>query len=253
MKTLDLKNPFGAPIYHEETLFSTMDAARDLAARGEPHGTVICADFQESGRGRQNRSWLTDRGKNLLFTIMFRYEDYSAIPEALTLKAGLAVSLAIEELLPGLAGKAMVKWPNDVMIDGRKTAGILTEADGKNVFVGAGVNVAQSEFNTELRSKAGSLIQACPDLPPNARFILLERLLSRLHGEIEKENDPWRDRLLARLYKKGETVTFAEGSAESPMIITGTISGIGPEGELIIVPEGEEKERGFVNGELRVY
>ena len=275
MKVLNLKNPFGAPVYHEETVSSTFDTARVLAARNESHGTVITADFQEAGRGRTGRPWVTERGQNLLFTILLRYRDISSIPQALTLRAGLAVSLAIEDIVPALSGSVQVKWPNDVMIAVRnaqaagKVAGILTEADGKNVYIGVGVNVAQREFPEEYRCKAMSLIQALPegDLGPigprrrvptlteNARFILLEKILARLYGEIEavRESGSWRERLVRRLYKKGETVIFAEGAADSSILIEGTLSGLGPGGELLIIPKGEKEERAFVTGELRVY
>ena len=262
MKTLDLKNPFGARIYHEDTVSSTFDIARDLAANGEKHGTVITADFQEAGRGRHNRSWAAERARNLMFTIMLRFGDISSIPKALTLKTGLAVSLAIEDLAPPLAGQVLVKWPNDVMIySGKmraafKAAGILTEGDGNNVYIGIGVNVAQKEFPEECRSKAGSIIQVCPDLDESARFVLLEQILSRLYMEIEtgsEQNETWRNRLSKRLYKKGENVTFVEGTAGSGRLVEGTLSGIGPDGELLIIPRGEKTETAFVTGELLVY
>ena len=259
MKILNLKNPFGAPIYHEETVSSTMDTARVLAGKNEIHGTVMCADFQEAGRGRLNRSWVMDRGDNLIFTILLRYKEISSIPEALTLRTGLAISLAIEDFVPSLAGSIQIKWPNDIMIGSRKAAGILTETDGKNVFIGAGVNVAQREFPVEFRSKAVSIFQALPEGSrgpgESARFTLLEKILFRLYEEIEKPQNSvsWRERLSGRLYKKGETVTFAEGAADSGKLITGTLSGIGPGGELLIIPKGEKKEKAFVNGELRVY
>ena len=255
MKALDLKNPFGARIYHEETVSSTMEIIRVLAGQNEGHGTVIAADYQEAGRGRLRRSWATERGKNLLFTILLRYGNISFIPEALTLRAGLAVSLAIEDLAPALSGSVQVKWPNDVMIHSRKAVGILTETDGENVFIGVGVNVAQREFPGEYRSKAISIIQAVPDLDKDARFSLLEKILSRLYEETEKPHNSgfWQERLLSRLYKKGETVTFAEGSADSEQITTGILSGIGPGGELLIIPRGEKKERAFITGELRLY
>jgi BirA family biotin operon repressor/biotin-[acetyl-CoA-carboxylase] ligase len=261
MKLLKLNNPFGAPIYHEETVSSTFDLARILAAQNEPHGTVITADFQEAGRGRLDRLWVTERGKSLMFTIILRYASAyataSSIPAALTLRTGLAVSLAIEDLAPALAGASVqIKWPNDVMINGRKAAGILTEADGENVFIGVGVNVAQEEFPEQYRSKAGSIIHSFPALSENASFDLLEKILSRLYDEIEKPptgTEAWRERLLTRLYKRGETVTFAEGAADSEDLVEGILSGLGPGGALIIIPKGEEKERSFVTGELRVY
>jgi len=253
MEILHTKNPFGAHVYHEETVSSTFDTARGLAEQGLPHGTVICADFQEAGRGRLKRPWAADRGKNLLFTIMLRYKDFSSVPKALTLRTGLAVSLAIEDLIPSLKGRVQIKWPNDVIIDAHKVAGILTEGDEKNMFIGMGVNVSQGEFPEEYRTKAGSLIQFLPDLPDNARFMLLEKILLRLYGEIEKPQVYWRESILERLYKKGELVTFVEGSSESVCLIEGTLSGIGSSGELLIIPKGEEKERAFVSGELRVF
>jgi len=257
MKLLKLNNPFCAAIYHEETVSSTSDLARILAGQNEPHGTVITADFQEAGRGRLNRPWVTERGKSLMFTIILRYADALSMPVALTLRTGLAVSLAIEDLAPALTGgPVQIKWPNDVMINARKAAGILTETDGKNVFIGVGVNVAQEEFPEQYRYKAGSIIHSFPALSENARFDLLEKILSRLYAEIENlstESQAWRERLLSRLYKKGESVTFAEGSANSENLVEGILSGLGPGGELLIVPKGEKKERSFITGELRVY
>ena len=264
MKTLHIKNPFGAPVYHEETVSSTMEIARVLAKKDEPHGAVICADFQEAGRGRLRRLWVTERGKNLLFTILLRYEDASSIPDVLTLRTGLAVSLAIEDLFPSLQGLVQVKWPNDVMIRAGKAqaafkaAGILAEGDGKTVYIGVGVNVAQRDFPEICRSKAGSIIQAFPDLPQSARFDLLEKILLRLYGEIEGPEAPcsastWRERLIQRLYKRGEQVSFVPGAADSDDLVEGLLSGLGPGGELLIIPRGEKTEQAFVTGELKVY
>ena len=262
MKKLPIENPFGAPVYHEETLHSTFEAARLLEECGEPHGTVICADFQEEGRGRLNRPWKTERGKSLLFTILLRYASIPAIPEALTLRTGLAVSLAIESLYPALMGKIKIKWPNDIMAifpaRAGKAGGILIETDGKNVFIGVGINLAQKEFPVDYRSKAASLIQLIPNLGGNSKFDLLEMILSRLYAEIEnnlkvEKDGHWREGLLERLYKKGENVVFAEGTADSNCIVEGVLSGIGSSGEILIIPKGEEKERAFITGELRVY
>jgi len=258
MKLLNIKNPFDAPVYHEETVSSTSDVSSNLAAEGKPHGTVITADFQEAGRGRAKRPWIAEPGKNLLFTVLLRYGDSTAIPKALTLRTGLAVSLAIEDLVPALFNQVSVKWPNDIMIGHRKVAGILTEWDGKTVYIGVGVNVSQSDFPDEYKTKAGSIIQAFPDLGENARFVLLEKILFRLYDEIEKPRldaspESWRERLAKRLYKRGETVTFFPGVADSGIVVEGMLSGIGLEGELLIIPVGEEKERAFASGELRVY
>ncbi|MDR2133912.1 MAG: biotin--[acetyl-CoA-carboxylase] ligase [Treponema sp.] len=277
MRQLAIHNPFGAPVFHEDTVSSTMDVCRALAAEGGVHGTVISADFQETGRGRAGRPWDMDRGENLPFTVLLRYPRIEAAPEALTLKTGLAVSLAIEDFLPSLAGKVQVKWPNDIMIrcpaqfDGtapgagpagvfRKAAGILAEARGGTVFVGVGINVAQKNFSGLLRNKAASLALAADTAPgPESRFILLEKILFRLYGELEApraegaESDSWRGRLLARLYRRGEVVTFVEGAAGSGRELRAALAGIGPKGELLLRVDGEAEARPFVTGELRVY
>jgi hypothetical protein len=89
--------------------------------------------------------------------------------------------------------------------------------------------------------------------------LLLEKILFRLYEEIENPQgagvrcNAWREALLKRLYKIGETVSFADGGAGSSRLTEGTLSGIGPGGELLIIPKGEKDERAFVTGELRVY
>jgi hypothetical protein len=102
--------------------------------------------------------------------------------------------------------------------------------------------------------QAGSIINAYPGLSENARFILLEKILLRLYWEIESgPNETWHEHILNRLYKKGETVRFAEGQAGSGCLVEGVLSGIASSGELLIIPKGEKKERAFVTGELLVY
>jgi BirA family biotin operon repressor/biotin-[acetyl-CoA-carboxylase] ligase len=264
MKLLDLPNAFGAPVYHEETVSSTMDAARVLKQSGAAHGTVIATDFQESGRGRRNRPWKTDRGSNLIFTVILCFPG--SIPKALTLKTGLALSLAIEDLAPALKGAVEIKWPNDVMLlspktrTAKKTAGILAEAEGNTVYIGVGVNLGQREFPPEYRAKAGSIVLSLEEagaalaVPvPKARFILLEKILFRLRACLEEEDgEAWRGELESRLYRRGERVIFAEGAADSSRIVEGRLEGIGSGGELLIAGDGE-KARAYFNGELRVY
>ncbi|MDR2785090.1 MAG: biotin--[acetyl-CoA-carboxylase] ligase [Treponema sp.] len=273
-KIRNIGNPFGAPVYYRETVSSTMDEARRLAARGERHGTVITAGFQEAGRGRgRNRSWNADRGKNLFFTILLRYAGIDAVPGALTLKTGLAVSLAIEDFAPELKGRVQVKWPNDIMLSGirpggdtaAKTAGILAESvvdtAGCTVYIGVGVNLAQTEFPAAIRGKAISLLLARQALSGSAaytgedRFQLLEKILARLYPEItgEQFSSGWRERLEARLYRHGERVRFFAGSADAGRRVEGVLSGIGENGELLITADGETESRAFITGELDVY
>ncbi|GHV73681.1 biotin--[acetyl-CoA-carboxylase] ligase [Spirochaetia bacterium] len=267
MKKIPLNNPFAAPVFHLETTGSTMLDARNLASLNEPHGSVVVADVQEAGRGRiANRPWKSEKGKNLLFTILLRYPGIAAIPPALTLRTGLALALAIEDFAPTLQGRLQVKWPNDVMIPlpkagaFGKTAGILTEGDGANVYIGVGVNVGQTEFPADIRGKAGSIALAlgktrggeASALPPDSRFRLLEAFLQRLYAELEgsaQTGHDWRERLEERLYMKGRKVRFIAGAADSGRVVEGVLCGIGLWGELLI--QGQQGTEAFVTGELR--
>jgi BirA family transcriptional regulator, biotin operon repressor / biotin---[acetyl-CoA-carboxylase] ligase len=122
----------GRPRLHLRETTSTNERARELAAAGAPHGTLVTTGLQTAGRGRQGRTWTAPAGRALLMSLVLRSFD------ALTpLRAGLAVA--------DLAGpSARVKWPNDVLVDGRKVAGILVEGRPQEgwAVLGIGVNVA---------------------------------------------------------------------------------------------------------------
>jgi BirA family biotin operon repressor/biotin-[acetyl-CoA-carboxylase] ligase len=259
MKEKSIINPFGAPVYYKEIVSSTMEEARMLAARGEEHGTVIVADFQEHGRGRAGRHWLAVQGQNLFFTILFRFTEFKTIPSAITLRTGLAVSLAIEDFAPPLRGQVKVKWPNDIMLFSKKTAGILTESDGSLVYTGIGINVFQREFPDQIKAKATSIRIEIEKTGQSGnigregreRDTLLEHILARLHKELTADKADWRCRLEERLFKKDEHVRFIPGAADSPLHIEGVLRGIGTEGGLII--DTGSGNRSFITGELDVY
>jgi BirA family biotin operon repressor/biotin-[acetyl-CoA-carboxylase] ligase len=125
-------SPLGRPRLHLREIDSTNRRARELAAAGAPHGTLVTAGVQTAGRGRQGRTWEAPAGSALLCSLIVRELD-----PLLSLRAGLAVAD-----VAGAAAK--VKWPNDVLLDGGKVAGVLVEGrpgDGWAV-VGIGVNVA---------------------------------------------------------------------------------------------------------------
>jgi BirA family biotin operon repressor/biotin-[acetyl-CoA-carboxylase] ligase len=260
MRRLSVHNPFNAPVYHEDTVDSTMEVSRILAREDAPHGTVIAADYQKAGRGRlRDRVWHAERGANLAFTVLLRFPGIENIPRALPLRTGLAVSLAIEDFAPALSGNVLLKWPNDVLIGKAKAAGILAEADGGNVHIGIGVNAGQKQFPEPLRGKATSIsLAAGREIAEGERYALLEKILIRLHTELAAPDgtgdhaDDWRERIEARLYQKGSHVCFAAGPADSPETVTGILSGIGPGGELLLTLDGGTETASFTAGELRV-
>jgi BirA family transcriptional regulator, biotin operon repressor / biotin---[acetyl-CoA-carboxylase] ligase len=148
---------FGAPHRHFTRTDSTNTRARELAAAGAPHGTVVTAAEQSEGRGRQGRTWTAPAGKALLYSAVVRPLDERHL--LLPLAVPLAVCEAAEELEPAI--ECAVKWPNDVQVDGRKLAGILIEArpqDGWAVIgVGLNLSIAPHEFPPDLRDTAVSL------------------------------------------------------------------------------------------------
>ena len=250
-----------------------MTVSRILAENGQPHGTVITADYQEAGRGRMTgsgsaRNWETEKGKNLAFTVLLRYAHISLIPCGLTLRAGLAAALAVEDFLPALKGRALLKWPNDIMLGSKKVCGILSEAEDNIVYLGIGINVCQTVFPPHLQNKAASIASASGmEIDPQTRYALLEKILLRLFSGLEAHSGAaagivpdsaasapdWRSSINGRLYKKNEQVTFIPGTAGSASAITGRLAGIGPSGELLLLPDNTDAPQAFFSGELLVY
>ena len=146
--------------HYYAALESTQDEARAAGRVGAPDRSIYVSDYQRSGRGRQGRTWLAAPGTALLLSILFRDTDVAPRPWRWTSLASVALVEATDELL--VTKKAAIKWPNDVMLDDRKVAGILAENtwDGRQLLaiVGVGVNVnTPSADLAALRSPAISI------------------------------------------------------------------------------------------------
>lgn len=189
----------GRPRLHLREIDSTNERARELAEAGAPHGTLVTASLQTAGRGRQGRRWEAPAGAALLCSLLVRRFD-----DLLSLRAGLAVA--------DVAGEnARVKWPNDVLLAGRKVAGVLVEGrpqDGWAV-VGIGINVAVdvAALGADLSERAGTLGR-----PRSA----LEPTLAELLGALERWLDAPTEEALAALRARdallGQQVTWSGGS-----------------------------------------
>lgn len=146
----------GRPHLHYREIGSTNERARELAAAGAPSGTLVTAEQQTAGRGRQGRPWMTKAGTAVAWSVLIRQSI--ELPGTLPLQVGVGVCEAIESLGASDVG---MKWPNDIWIGTRKCSGILVEArpqDGWAV-VGVGVNLAieEEDFPAELRDRATSV------------------------------------------------------------------------------------------------
>jgi BirA family biotin operon repressor/biotin-[acetyl-CoA-carboxylase] ligase len=188
----------GSPRVHHRLTDSTNERAKQLAAAGAPHGTLVTADEQTAGRGRQGRVWTAPPRAALLMSLVLRELD-----ERLPLTAAVA-------LCEALPVDADIKWPNDVWIAGRKVAGILVEGrpqDGWAVL-GVGVNVTTERFPAELAESATSLRLAGIDEDAETVLArLLRSLDSWLGAPPARVLDTWRS--LDAL--KGERVRWSGG------------------------------------------
>lgn len=146
-------------IYYYQEIDSTNTQAKRKAEEGAPHGTLVVADTQSAGRGRRGRGWESAAGDGIFFTVLLKPDIFPENAPMLTLVMAIAVAKAIRSAA-GL--KAMIKWPNDIVVNGKKTTGILTEMSAQidyvnHIVIGTGINIHQNSFPKELEEKATSL------------------------------------------------------------------------------------------------
>ncbi len=154
-------NRLGGHLHFLPTTGSTNVIAHQLALAGAPEGDVVMADSQKKGRGRLERTWQSPPGRNLYLSIILRPLIAPAIAPQITLMAGVAVAELLSSYCPG---QVAVKWPNDILINGKKICGILTEmkssgTDVDFVILGIGININmdREDFDEVLRDTATSL------------------------------------------------------------------------------------------------
>ena len=216
---------------------STNDEAKGRAAAGAPEGTVVCARQQRAGRGRRGREWVSPPG-NLYVSVILRPACEARRVAQLSFVAALAVLDLVDGPLPG---RTQCKWPNDILVDGGKVAGILLESalgpGGRVdwVVLGVGVNVA-SHPGLKGPIPSTSLVDAgAPPLPPEDALAPLLAALTRRRQVWEEEGfAPIRRAWLARAHGLGGPVTVANGD----QMFTGTFEGVDAEGALVLAQAG---------------
>jgi len=237
-------------IHNLKSCPSTNDVARGMALRGAPEGTAVVSDEQTAGRGTKGRSWHSPRGKGLYFSVILR--PVSGEISLLPLAAGLAAREAVERS-HGLA--ARLRWPNDILWEGKKLGGVLCESGflgnrPEYVILGVGLNVDHDldDFPEDIRALAVSVRMATQR--PTDR----ERLLGLLLAEIER----WKDihagpaggdeiiRTFERysIFRKGDSVKVVDDEKT----IQGVYQGIDHDGSLALLVENELRR--FSSAEL---
>jgi len=214
--------------YHEQ-LDSTSDYAKELVAEGAESGTLVLAEHQTGGRGRGGNVWLSPTGESLLFTLIIDPDVEQTLWNRFSLIAGVALVRAIQGL-SDTPQPLTLKWPNDLYLNGKKCAGILTEIVGEKLLIGIGLNVSVNDFPPEISSKATSLLREGIELE---REPLLAAIITEIFkaGSLAGENfghiiSAYND--LCMLTGKHISFTSAGNSLE------GKVSRVGEDGTLIV-------------------
>lgn len=222
-------------IVHRDEIDSTNLLASELARKGAPEGTAVVAEAQTAGRGRLGRSWVSPAGRNLYLSLVLRPALPPAAVPQITLMAAVSVARAIEEAGGSPAG---IKWPNDLQLDGRKVAGILTELDAEServhfVVLGIGVNLnmARGDFPRELRETATSLRLATGEVVDRRRFT--GRLLTHLSRDYEIFLGGGFAALRGE-YQRHHVLAGRRVNVGGAVALSGVVRGVAPDGALLL-------------------
>lgn len=228
----------GHPLIYFPAIGSTNTYAVELARAGTAEGTLVITDDQTAGRGRVGRVWKSLPGQQLALSLALHP---TFPPQFLIMASAVAVVLALEEVA---RTPAEIKWPNDVLISGRKVCGILIESGGDYAVLGIGLNVNGAlSGDEELRTRATTVAEAAGG--PISRETLaaallshLDRLYQRLQTGGETARAEARSEWRKRLRTLGQTVTLRQGADE----VTGFAEDVNEDGALLLR---------LANGELR--
>ena len=177
---------FGRPHRHLAECASTNDIAREWASDAldpAPSGALMTADFQTRGRGQRGHQWQAEAGRSALMSYVYRLP-----PDADPAQLGFVAALAVTEVCRASQSAAQIKWPNDVLLNGKKVAGILVEVTGSVAIIGIGINVSQTEF-------AGAAEYAYPPTSlklEEAEEQTVRRVIKMLNRHLSWWEEEWR-------------------------------------------------------------
>lgn len=242
----------GQSIYFYEETDTTNNRARELALEGAPEGTLVVAEKQTAGRGRRGKVWESPLGTGIWMSLVLRPQIMPAEASVLTLLCGLATAEAIEAETGLSAG---IKWPNDILINGKKAVGILTEMDCEMsevhfVIPGIGINVNTASFPPEIAEIATSLYLECGKTVSRRR--LVHKVLERL--EEHYETFLWTGSFAAMLedYRKHCITLGKEVHVLGREPFFAEALDITPEGELLVRRADNGKEEVVFSGEVSI-
>ena len=239
--------------FYYPSIDSTNRQARILASQGYPEGTVVVADMQTDGRGRRGRSWYSPAGQGIYMSLILRPRIPLKEISRISLMPAVALAETLQEEL-GLA--ARIKWPNDILINHKKIAGILSEAitdmDGiEFVVIGMGLNInnPESDFPDDFRTDPTSILTEMKQ--PASRVRILQSLLAKLeyHYQLLQKGD------FVETLAAGRRMSMVIGQKvsleTSQGIVTGRAVDIDENG-FLLVDEGSGVQHTVISGEIEV-
>jgi BirA family biotin operon repressor/biotin-[acetyl-CoA-carboxylase] ligase len=241
-------------LYLYQEIGSTNQEALDLAQRGAPQFTLVLADSQTAGRGRQGRSWVTKKGKALALSMIFYPDEGMINPENLGKLSGLGALAVVEGLSRIYQLDARIKWPNDVLVKGKKVSGILVDLHWKgtkleSAVIGIGINVYKGSVpdDMELIFPAGSIEDFVEG--ELSRLDLLTQVVDSLlkwYPKVTSDDflTAWRKKIA---YQNQEVILISGGN----ILDQGEVLGLNEKGSLMIRSSSGE-ERCFQTGEIRL-
>ncbi len=231
-------------ILYFSSVTSTQHVIKNLARQDAPEGMVAVADEQTEGRGRRGRSWQTPPSKGLLFSVLLRPELRPGDVQLLNLAAGLAVRSVLAE---NYSIDAELKWPNDILVGGRKLCGILSETAGEpdRVYyavtgIGLNVNFSEEELDEDIRERATSVkIEKGVTV---SRPILLSQILKSLSCYVKDlRNSDGKGKLISSYRKECGTIGREVNVFQDGEKFTGTAADITEQGAIIIKIDNDER------------
>lgn len=242
----------GQTIYFYEETDTTNNRARELALEGAPEGTLVVAEKQTAGRGRRGKVWESPLGTGIWMSLVLRPQIMPAEASVLTLLCGLATAEAIEAETGLSAG---IKWPNDILINGKKAVGILTEMDCEMsevhfVIPGIGINVNTASFLPEIAEIATSLYLECGKTVSRRR--LVHRVLERLEEHYETFLRTGSFAAMLEDYRKHCITLGKEVHVLGREPFFAEALDITPEGELLVRRADNGKEEVVFSGEVSI-
>ncbi len=242
----------GQSIYFYEETDTTNNRARELALEGAPEGTLVVAEKQTAGRGRRGKVWESPLGTGIWMSLVLRPQIAPAEASVLTLLCGLATAEAIEAETGLSAG---IKWPNDILINGKKAVGILTEMDCEMsevhfVIPGIGINVNTASFPPEIAEIATSLYLECGKTVSRRR--LVHKVLERLEEHYETFLRTGSFAVMLEDYRKHCITLGKEVHVLGREPFFAEALDITPEGELLVRRADNGKEEVVFSGEVSI-